>query len=866
MSDNRALDRKENIAIGILAHVDSGKTTLSEAILFNSGAIKTLGRVDKGNSLLDDEKIERDRGITVFSKATMFSLGEKEFTLIDTPGHRDFAGEMERVLSVLDYGILMINGSEGIQGHTMTLWKLLGDYKIPTLIFVNKMDQVGADSLKLFNQIKVSFGEGVCKFNASKPYKEEDAAMCSEGLMEEFLEQGSLSKDNLVRAFRERKIFPLMFGSALKSEGIEGLLEFLETSTEELGGKLCEEKGTLCKVYGISRDSKGLRYTHLRILSGKLKNKSVLRGLSLEGNIWEEKVDRIRVSKGGSLYDLDEAERGMTVAVTGLISSYVGGFVGSEADTIERLFETQSNGKSFIEPTMRYRVTFTNEQDVRKILDILNILGEENINLKPSFNRATGEFFISAMGELELDSIKYQLEHRFGLKAEFSTGKIIYKETIKEPISTAYRYENGKYYCQIHLHFQPLERGSTIAFEFRDEEDKIPANLRKEIINYFSEKTFVGPLTGSPLTDFKIVVDKIKGSNRILETEELRVAMDKALNQSFLKGLKENSVNLLEPIASFNMTLPSEIIGRVMTYLNKIGAKSDLPKLSEDGKTTIISGRASLDRLNDLQKNIGEVGKGQGNLSIIPEGYDVCEMQDFIIKEIGFNTEEVFGQEEELLDESLDMEALGNGKNIYADNKELEAIFLKTYGRSKRDEAIRRANRVSQMNSGKPLRKSKDILDFPVYSKKGYRQLKGKVLVIDGYNLIFCWTELKELAEDNLDGARGLLLDILSNYAAYMDLETVVVFDGYKVKGSRGSNLSIGRLKVVFTGEGQTADGYIAKLIFDRGKKEEVTIVSSDQEVQMGAMGDGALRLSSSEFILEILDKEEEIRKRFLGK
>ena len=863
------------LTMGILAHVDAGKTTLSESILFHTGAIRKMGRVDHKDAFLDNNAIEQNRGITVFSKEARFVLGEKEFVLLDTPGHTDFSAEMERALQVLDYAILVISGSDGVQAHTETLWRLLESYNIPTFIFVNKMDQPGTDRAALMDDLSKVLGDGLVEINADGTPDAEQAAMCSEELMEEFLESGAVTTASISKAVAMRQLFPVSFGSALKMEGVE---EFLGTFSELTAAKSYgPDFGA--RVYKITRDKQGNRQTHLKITGGVLKSKDLLQTGAEEDS--REKIEQIRIYSGGSFQQIQEVEAGMVCAVTGLTQTFAGQGLGFEAEI--------GNLKPVLQPALTYKMILPEAADPVIVMQKLRQLEEEDPTLYLVWKEKLQEIHVQVMGVLELEILQHQIEERFDLKVSFGEGSIIYKETIAGPTIGIGHFEPLRHYAEAHLLMEPLPQGSGMIFDTRCSEDKLDRNWQRLIHTHLIERKHPGVLTGSEITDIKISILAGKAHQKHTEGGDFRQATYRAVRQ----GLRKAHSILLEPYYSFRLEVPAENIGRAMADMQRLSAKCGLPEITRGGEMNLLKGSGPVATLQDYQRECAAYTKGRGRFMAIPDGYRPCHNQDEVVAAYGYNPEgdilnptgSVFCDHgaavyvdwqqvdqmahvdsgysivnKELVASGTTSSGAQRQSGITASAKELEEIFLRTYGKSKRDEALRR----EAMSKG-THRSSREPEYFPQPNWKHERGKGQPFLVVDGYNVIFAWDELKALAQVNLDSAREAFLDILGNYQGYKKMGMVVVFDGYKVAGNPGTKQDYGQIKVVYTKEAETADRFIEKTIYEMGRKYDVAVVTSDRPVQMAALGDGAQRISAREFYQEVISTSEEIRQKLKG-
>lgn len=902
-------NRTAPLTTGILAHVDAGKTTLSEAILYLTGAIRKLGRVDHKDAFLDSSEIERSRGITVFSKEASFVLGEdatggenmagrenvskgKEVTLLDTPGHADFSAEMERTLQVLDYAILVVSGTDRVQSQTRTLWKLLADCGLPVFVFVNKMDRPGTDREAIMKELTEAFGDGFVESIEAGILNEDEAAMAGENLMEEYLTDGSLSDQSLANAIEERMIFPVFFGSALKMEGVKEFLDGFAryTKPKEYG----EEFGA--RVYKISRDKQGNRLTHMKITGGSLKSKMLIdcghvqvKGDLESGTVIKEKAEQIRLYSGDSFTMAGEATPGTICAVTGLTRTYAGQGLGKEAAKDAR--------KITIMPAITARIITEPQTDPVLLLAKLRQLEEEDPTLHVIWKEELKEIHVQVMGELEQEILKNRIKERFDENIDFGEGSIIYKETIAEPIIGIGHFEPLRHYAEVQLLMEPLPEGSGLVFDSLCSEDRLDKNWQRLIMTHLMERIHPGVLTGSEITDMKITILAGKAHLKHTEGGDFRQATYRAIRQ----GLRKAESVLLEPFYTFTLRIPQENTGRAMSDMQRLGASCSLPEVDQAMNMSVIKGEGPVSTLRGYQREVSAYTRGEGRFEAALCGFRPCHNESEIIAEKGYRPEEdienptgsVFCEhgaavyvDWQQVDSMAHVDSgyiIADGRCIRksdraaasggslaaaggregsrgqlsaAGEKELQAIFERTYGKSKRDEALRR----EAMSKGTRHRRIDGPENFPQPNWK-HEMGKGQpFLVIDGYNVIFAWEELKELAAVNLDSAREAFLDILGNYQGYKKMGMVVVFDGYKVAGNPGTKVDYGDIKVVYTKEAETADRFIEKTIYEMGHKYDVAVVTSDRAVQMAALGDGARRMSAREFYGEATGVSEEIR------
>ncbi|MBR6473618.1 MAG: TetM/TetW/TetO/TetS family tetracycline resistance ribosomal protection protein [Firmicutes bacterium] len=876
----------KKLILGILAHVDAGKTTLSEAILYLTGATRKVGRVDKGDTFLDSDSMERARGITVFSKEARFKMQETEVTLVDTPGHADFSAEMERTLSILDLAVLVVSGVEGVQSHTKTLIKLFELYRVPYVIFINKMDMPGAsfertmDELKEQNVNAMDFREFASLDDCGEvpPTIAENVAACSERLMDEYFAAGSISCASLARAVYDREIQPVVSGSALKMEGIDGLLRILD----RLSTDKSYPSEFSARVYKITRDARGNRLTHLKVTGGALKNKMPVRTSdgSDEGTEAEEKIEQIRLYNGDKFTAVGEAGAGMLCAVTGLRNTYGGQGLGAAS--------SEEAKAPFIEPALIYTLILPKGEDPVPALQKMKQLEEEDPTLKVTWEERTGEIKVSVMGELEKDLLRYKIKERFVLDVSFGTGKVIYKETISAPVEGIGHYEPLRHYAEVRLLLEPLKEGSGLVFESAVSEDDLQRNWQNLIMKHLKEKRHRGTLMGCEITDMKITLTNGLAHLKHTEGGDFRQATYRAVRNGLRKALANGEVVLLEPMYDFTIRVPQKHIGRVMTDMDRLKANCALGEQLSDG-TVMISGRGPVSTLREYQMELNSFSEGSGRFDPVPGGYGPCHDTEEVAARSSYDcdtdvynpcgsvftdhgagvyvdwdeVEEIAHTEGGLRGLNADLntapaEARGaapDRKPKASDDKTLNAIFEKTYGKSKRDEQL-----LKEARSRASRLKTAEQDNYPGPNPRS-RKGKGRTyLIIDGYNLLFAWDEFRELREANIDGARESLIEVLQNYQGFTGSGMTLVFDGYRLKGNAGETVKYGDLEVVYTGEGLTADRYIEKFIYENGRKYDVTVVTSDRMVQMSAMGDGAGRMSARDLYLDVTGASEEIR------
>ena len=893
----------KKLVIGILAHVDAGKTTLSEELLYLCGEIRKIGRVDHGDAFLDTYELEKERGITIFSKQALLKTEDMEVTLLDTPGHVDFSAEMERTLQVLDYAILVINGMDGVQSHTMTLWRLLERYQIPTFLFVNKMDQQGTDHDALLNDLKQHLHENCVDFGRTQdtdhgmyeltPEQLENIAVCEEDILETYLETGIVEDRDIARLIIQRKIFPCYFGSALKEKGVKDFWNGVQKYTAE--PKRPTEFGA--KVFKIARDEQGNRLTYMKITGGSLKVKTLLssnsNGQSLPGRkaeeaAWEEKADQIRLYSGAKYELTSEAEAGTVCAVTGLTRTYPGEGLGIE----------QESELPILEPVLNYQIILPDDCDPHQMLQKLRQLEEEEPQLHILWDSQLAEIHAQLMGEVQIEILKKMIWDRFHVAVEFGAGSIVYKETVAEPVEGVGHFEPLRHYAEVHLLIEPGEPGSGCQFFTACSEDVLARNWQRLILTHLEEKEHIGVLTGSPLTDVQITILTGRAHAKHTEGGDFRQATYRAVRQ----GLRKAKNILLEPYYEFCLEVPAEMIGRAMADVQKMQGTFDVPEV--EGETAILKGTAAVAQMRDYQKEVVSYTHGTGKLFCSLKGYAPCKNQDEVIQNIGYDPEadlenptgSVFcahgagfvvpwdqveaymhlqsGVDMEGLDSKSwyeDVESVQNpgtavdnanisrntsGKNgkfsysgSYEEEEELQAIFERTFGPMKRD---RTAFQKKTVHSSTPTTR---------YRAGKPRQ--EEYLLVDGYNIIFSWEELNELAKENIHAACDKVMDILSNYQGYRKCTLILVFDAYKVEGHAEEIIPYHNIYVVYTKEAETADQYIEKTVHRIGRQYQVTVATSDGLEQIIIMGQGAHRISAQGLKKEIEDTEKTAREEW---
>ena len=843
--------------IGILAHVDAGKTTLSEGLLYLSGSIRKFGRVDHQDAFLDNFSLERQRGITIFSKQAVLTLGDLEVTLLDTPGHVDFSAEMERTLQVLDYAVLVVSGTDGIQAHTLTLWRLLERYQIPVFLFINKMDLPGADAGVRMAELRRRLSEGCLAFDCMDDAFYEAAALTEESAMDEYLTDGALSEETLRGLIAGRRIFPCYFGSALRLSGVEELIAGLERWIQPA----VWPASFGAKVYKISRDTQGVRLTHLKVTGGVLRVRDLLTGCRPGGSdAWEEKADQLRIYSGGKFTTVNEVPAGGVCAVTGLSQTYPGQGLGIEAESEQPA----------LEPVLTYRVGLPQGPDAHTALGKLRQLEEEDPQLHLLWNESLGEIHLQLMGEVQLEVLQTMIQERFGFPVQFGAGSIVYKETIAAPVIGVGHYEPLRHYAEVHLLLEPAPRGSGLQFESLCSEDVLDRNWQRLVLTHLEEKAHRGVLTGSPITDMKISL--LTGRAHLKHTEggDFRQATYRAVRQ----GLRKAESILLEPWYQFRLEVPTEYVGRAMTDLQRLSGTVAPPET--DGEMSVLTGRAPVACLRDYPTEVTAYTQGRGRLICTLAGYDVCHNPEEVIASIGYDCDrdlenpcdsvfcahgagyvvpwnEVDGKKH--LDSVLRLDRPAEGGaapaplrrytygGTLAEDKELAAIYERTYGKQEK-ERPRRPDARQEMQQAAVRQ----------------MQLTGpEYLLVDGYNIIFAWEELASLARTDFGAARLVLMDILANFQAFKKIELILVFDAYKVPNNPGSVEKYKGIHVVYTKEAETADAYIERVTYEIGKKHRVRVATSDGLEQMVILGHGALRISARAFKLEVEQAEGQI-------
>ena len=868
MSGQERNTGKRVLNVGLLAHVDAGKTTLSESILYQSGAIRNLGRVDHQDAFLDTDEMERERGITIFSKQAVLTWKDTEITLLDTPGHVDFSAEMERVLQVLDCAVLVISGADGVQGHTETLWKLLTRYGIPVFLFVNKMDQEGTDCGKLLAELKSRFSEGCIDFGRVETGAEEvieEIAVCDEQTMEEYLEKGSVAAASIRRLVAERKIFPCYFGSALHLQGVEELMNGI--CTYQMQKEYPAAFGA--KVYKIARDGQGNRLTYLKVTGGTLKVKDVI---GENG----DKVNQIRVYSGEKYELLSEADAGKVCAVTGLAETYPGQGLGAEKDS----------ELPILEPVLTYRIILPDDCNVHTMLRDLKLLEEEEPELHVVWIEKSQEIHVQLMGDVQIEILQRIIKERFGVLVEFGEGSIVYKETIAAPVEGVGHFEPLRHYAEVHLRLEPGERGSGMQFDSECSEDVLDRNWQRLVLTHLEEKEHKGVLTGSVITDMKITLTSGKAHLKHTEGGDFRQATYRAVRQ----GLKKAESVLLEPYYEFRIELPSENVGRAMTDIQNRFGKFEAPETL--GEMTVLTGIAPVSTLSGYQKEVIAYTGGRGRISLTLKGYDLCHNQEEVVAARGYDSEldlanptgsvfcahgagfvvdwdevEEYMHMERTLDQTGE-EGLAEvtlpkrrHSSIELTQEELDAIYVRTPDPVKQNHGP-----VTVCAKEKDREPGSAYTDPKWERRRREKEGRQEYLLVDGYNIIFSWEELRELSEKDIGAARGKLADILSNYQGYRKCTLILVYDAYKVEGNPGEVMKYHNIYIVYTKEAETADQYIEKTVRRIAKEAAVTVATSDGLEQVIILGQGANRMSAPGLKEEIERTLAEVRGEHLGK
>ena len=859
------MEEQKRLVVGILAHVDSGKTTLSEAMLYRSGAIRKLGRVDHKDAFLDTDTLEKARGITIFSKQALLTAGDTSITLLDTPGHVDFSTETERTLQVLDYAVLVISGTDGVQSHTETLWRLLRRYHIPTFVFVNKMDLPGLSREELLHQLNHRLGDGFVDFGAEQADRDEALALCDERLMDAMLESGELTAENIIPAIARRHVFPCWFGAALRLDGVDELLSGLDEYTRP--APALDAFGA--KIFKVSQDEQGARLTWLRVTGGELKVKAQLSG-ETDGEPWSEKANQLRLYSGAKYTLAESVLPGQVCAVTGLTKAKPGEGLGAERDS----------DLPVLEPVLSYQVLLPEGADVHAALGKLHRIEEEEPQLHVVWNETLGEIHVQLMGEIQLEVLKSLLAERYGLNVEFGPGGILYKETITEPMEGVGHYEPLRHYAEVHLKLEPLPRGSGMQFAADCREEQLDKNWQRLVLTHLEEKQHVGVLIGAPLTDMKITLIAGKAHLKHTEGGDFRQATYRAVRQ----GLMMAKCQLLEPWYAFRLEVPAENVGRAMNDIQRMEGSFEPPETEADGQTAVLTGTCPVVTMRSYPMEVVSYTRGRGRLSLTLDGYRPCHNAEEVIDAVGYEPEHdldnpadsVFcshgagfvvpweqvrnhmhidtgwgktkpSPEEETAPRQRRMAAY---RATLEEDAELMKIFEQTYGPIKRD----------PLAAFRPVQKT----ERPDFAAEQWT-IAPEYLLVDGYNIIFAWDELNALAKESLDAARKKLADILCNYQGFKKCVLILVFDAYRVPGSPGSIEQYHNIHVVYTKEAETADMFIERVTHEIGKGRRVRVATSDGMEQIIILGHGALRVSARMFHQEVQEVEKEIRRYVQG-
>ncbi len=852
----------KKIVIGILAHVDAGKTTLSEGLLYMSGKIGKLGRVDNKDAYLDTYELEKARGITIFSKQAIFEAGGIQITLLDTPGHVDFSAEMERTLQVLDYAILVISGADGVQGHTKTLWRLLDMYNIPVFIFVNKMDQSGTDKENLIKELKKQFSDGCIEFEQIKTEGFYDQlAMCNESMLETFLETGHIDNLQIKRAIKERMVFPCIFGSALKLQGVDEMMQCIVDHVtipfypDEFGAK----------IFKITRDDQGNRLTHLKVTGGNLKVKDIL-----TNDDWEEKVNQIRIYSGQKFEAVNEIEAGSVCVVTGLSKARPGECLGIE----------KASYTPILEPVLFYQMILPEGCDPRAILPKLRQIEEEEPELHIVWDKQLQEIQVRIMGEVQIEILQSLIQDRFGIKVAFDTGGIVYKETIANIVEGVGHFEPLRHYAEVHLLLEPGEPGSGLVFESKCSEDILGKSWQRLVLHHLDEKIHKGVLTGSEITDMKITLVSGKAHNKHTEGGDFREATWRAVRQ----GLMEAQSVLLEPYYSFHLELPEKMVGRAMTDIDKMNGTCEISH--SDDEMAVLVGSAPVSCMRNYQKEVVAYTKGNGRLFYSLKGYEPCHNVDEIMENIEYDPErdtnnpassvfctqgagfivewdevkehmhlESYLQEKEDLPEEEPQNQAVYTEERFISIEEIDQIINKTFYANQGKKSDWKRRKTAGESYYKPVNEVNNSRE---------QTIKEEYLLVDAYNIIYTWPELKELADENMDGARMKLIDTLSNYQGVRKCQIIVVFDAYRVQGHREEIVDYHNIHLVYTREAQTADQYIERFANNNNKKYNISVATSDGLQQIIVRGQGCLLLSARELKAEIEETNERIRNEHL--
>ena len=830
--------KKHYISAGLLAHVDAGKTTLSEALLYRTGARRTLGRVDHRDAFLDTHSLERARGITIFSKQALLATKHLDITLVDTPGHADFSAEAERVMPILDCAVLVISGTDGIQAHTLTLWRLLERYQVPVFLFINKMDLPGKTREELLAELQSRLSPGCIDFCQDSGQIAENAAMCDESLLESYLETGTVSQEDIRRLIAVRKIFPCCFGSGLKLTGVDDLLDILDIYAP----RPVYPGSFGAKVYKISRDPQGNRLTWMKLTGGSLKVRSPIAYTNTRGEALEEKAVQLRLYSGDKFTAPEEVFPGQICAVTGLAATYAGQGLGAE----------RAAGTPVMEPVMTYRVNLPKGCDPTQALQKLRQLEEEDPQLHILWDDRLKQIHVQIMGKVQLEVLRSLIAERFRLDVTLDTGRIFYKETITDCVEGVGHFEPLRHYAEVHLLLEPLPQGSGLVFDTVCPTDVLDINFQRLILTHLEEKTHVGVLTGAPITDMKITLLVGKAHVKHTEGGDFRQATYRAVRQ----GLMQAKSVLLEPWYDFTLTLPTDSVGRAITDIRAMGGEFDAPEAM--GGTSSLKGLVPASELKDYADQVAAYTQGRGQLQITLHGYAPCHNAEEVIEQAGYDPEADLENTPDSVfcdhgagvtvkwDRVSGFMHLDSGlkkdrqeapslitRNLRLDDRELEAIMEREFGPAQRYQYRSPENR-------------------PASEQLTIRPPRQTALIVDGYNIIFAWDELAAIAREDLDAARRRLCDMLSSYAGYKKCRLVVVFDGYKVKGNPGHKQAFHNIQVVYTRENETGDAYIEALVAQIGNNYAVRVATSDSLVQLSSLRSGVLRMSARELQEEV--------------
>lgn len=865
----------KKLVIGMLAHVDAGKTTLSESILYTSGAIRKLGRVDNKDAFLDNNDYERQRGITIFSKQAVFTYKDLDVTLLDTPGHVDFSAEMERTLWVLDYAVLVINGMDGVQGHTETLWGLLKRLKVPVFIFVNKMDQQVTDKHRILEQLKNKLSSGCVDFDR---LDYEELAVCNEEALEQVLDEGIVDDKLIGNMISQREVFPVIFGSALRLDGVDRLLDIMNKYCEVSENGDDKQSDMSARVYKISRDDRGERLTHIKVTGGSLKAKQLING---------EKINQIRIYSGEKYTSVNEAVCGSICAITGLEGTYAGQALGRE----------NNDNAPVLSPVLNYKINLPAGTDPLMMLPKLKMIEEEEPQLHIEWNESFKEIHVQVMGPVMIEVLQNIIKERFDCDVTFSEGSIVYKETIADKVEGIGHFEPLRHYAEVHLILEPGEAGSGMQYELDCSEDMLAKNWQRLIYTHLCEKTHKGVLTGSALTDVKITVVAGRAHNKHTEGGDFRQATYRAVRN----GLMQAESVLLEPFYEFTLILDRQYIGRAMTDFERMGAQFEI---NDNGDEAVIKGAGPVATVGNYQAEVNAYTRGKGVLRLKMSGYRPCHNTDEVIEQIGYEAERdtrnpadsVFCahgsgfnvpwyEVKDYAHVDSVLNPVGTNENVVLTPKEaartvsdewigtdeVDRILAQTYFANSRGDNERR--KMSKRKASDEMGRYVTASGSGSYNNGQYKASQSKkqtnsisYLLVDGYNIIHAWSELEELSRINMDSARDKLLDIMCNYQGMKKCELIVVFDAYRVSGHHEEYMDYHNIHVVYTKEAETADHYIEKFAHENGKKYNITVATSDGLEQVIIRGAGCLLYSAREFEKEVKAMEEHIRSDYLNR